>query len=83
MLNNNQSRRIAEKTCFRKKLRPLIQCSNTFNCEINPMYFKTMPVYYDGSATPEHRAFSVCKTAGREPDGYAKRRAWSNIPDLS
>jgi len=38
------------------------------------MYFKTMPVYYDGSAIPEHRVLSVCKTAGREPDSYAKSR---------
>ncbi len=42
-----------------------------------------MLVYYDGSATPDHRVFSVCKTAGREPDGYTKRGAWSNIPDSS
>ncbi len=42
-----------------------------------------MPVYYDGSATPEHRVFSVCKNAGREPAGYTKRRVWSDIPDSS
>ena len=42
-----------------------------------------MPVYYDGSATPEHYIFSVCKTAGREHAGYAKIRAWSDILDSS
>lgn len=64
-------------------LRPLIQRSNTFICEINLMPFKTTPVYYDRTATPEHRVFYVCKTAGREPTGYVKRRAWSNILDSS
>ena len=42
-----------------------------------------MPVYYDGSVTPKHCVFSSCKTAGKEPAGYAKRRVWSNIPDSS
>ena len=42
-----------------------------------------MLVYYDGLATFDHRVFSVCKTAGRESDGYTKRRAWLNIQDTS
>ena len=42
-----------------------------------------MPVYYDGSAMPEHRVFSICKTAGRKPAAYAKSRVWSDIPDSS